>query len=328
MAWTSDDLAAQVRLRAQLPDAASDGAFTDADLLAFADDEVSTRLVPALRDARENYNVATLDYSCDGATVDFALPARSQSGSLRDVLLVGSSGSEGSIPQVQATQMWRHGSAGPLRFCVLGDVVRLLGETPSSDYTLRLRYYRRPSKLVDIDSCGHVTSITADTPTTGRTEFSCLDVPTAFSTAATKYDYVQEVPSFAAWGDSVALDNVTTGAAGAFDVLSASLDGTSSVELYKSSVADGYATQKGYWCPEGLTCVSPVPSEWFPLLVRLTVTSVLEAKGDRQGANSSWIVAERLLAELKGVIQPRVDGEAKRVINRNSPLRYRRNRGR
>lgn len=306
MAWTSDDLVADIRLRAQLPDAASDGAFTDANLLSFADDEISTRIVPVLRDAREDYWIAQEDTACDGSTVDFPTPTRAQSNTLRDVLLVGSGGNEQSIPRVPSTQMWRYGTSGALRFAMLGDVVRLVGETPSSDYTLRLRYYRRPSKLVESTACAQVTSVTA----------SDVEATAAIFTTNDLVDLVEAVPPFRATGDS----------------FTATVSGTTHSFVDSDAVAVDPSTlgvAVGDWvCPEGQTCVVPLPTELFPLLSRLTVTAVLEAKGDRQGANSSWIVAERLLAELKGVVQPRVDGEAKRVINRNSPLRYRRNRGR
>lgn len=302
MAWTSDDLCLDVRNRAQLPPVASDGAFTDADLLTIADEEIATRVVPFVRSMREDYWVSSKDFTPSASTTSFTIPKRSQSATLRDVLLVNTStGDETSVPYVALSEAWRFKStSGMCRFYLQDGRICLVGDVPTSGYTLRCLFYRRHPSLVAVSSCAAITTVNAGSVVCGSTPI----------TTGTYTDLVGKTPPFLAFGDDLLCSlSVST--------YSLTLDG-SAYDVSGSGVAVG-----DYLCPADQSCIVQLPTELYSALVRLVVGAVLEARGDRQAAVLSYQLADQIMTGMRGILRPRVDGEAKHIVRRNSPLRLR-----
>lgn len=152
MAWTAttDDFADAVRECAALPDA---GTLTDAEIFRVADREIQTRFVPFMRSLRENFWLTTTTETLTVGTSDYRIPGDAQGGTVRMVSIVDSSDVERNLEQVpiQADAVWSENGT-PRWFAIVGNKIRLF-PTPDTAETLRILYYRRPSKLVPVADC-------------------------------------------------------------------------------------------------------------------------------------------------------------------------------
>ena len=292
MAWTTTNLLNQVKVKTGWP--SSGGYLTDAEILSLADDEMLVTVAPLLRAAREEYWVVQApDVAISSSVSSVRVPSRALGGALRDVLIVQGN-NVWSAPEIAPEDVWRYqnGASGPWNspygFYCEGSYVKFC-PTPSSGYSVRLKYYRRPSQLVPLDEAVIVT--TATVPTIGFAGTA----PTGW--AAGDYD-----SPYDATADSFAVTVVADGA------------------LTVAAIPDGLVVGD-YVALEGTTPVPQLPTALAPVLVLATVRACLEACGDVR----SSALAEQQLARkseaIRALIEPRVTGDRPVVINRSSALR-------
>lgn len=303
MPYTADDLVTQVRRGGMIPDASTE--ITAEVILAFLDEESRSVIAPWRRKlAGTDYRIDQEDQSIVAGTSTYRIPWRAEAGALRDVLYVDASGDAISLDRIplhetdeylaQRSPYW----AGPYGFCVEGDFVRLL-PTPTTTGTLRLKYPRRPSRLVARTDAMLITNIVVQL---FATTYSGAE-PDLFS-AVTPLDIVQANPNFDLF---------------ARDVLPASVSTGSSVTFATSPSAE--VAPGDYLALAGETPVVQLPVELHPVLVALGVARALEADGDREGANAAY---ERGLVRLQGMealFTPRVEAKPRKSVNRASMLR-------
>ena len=116
-------------------------------------------------------------------------------------------------------------------------------------------------------------------------------------------DVIQANPNF----DSLA-DDLTVSSGG----------GTTSVTL-SASASDAAAGD--YICQAGVTPVPQIPDVFHPVLVFALAAELLKVHGDAEGAKLEYATAEARARDAATMIQPRVEGRPKRIINYASPLR-------
>lgn len=297
MAWpTTDDFADAVRECAALPDA---GSPSDAEVFRAADREILTRFVPFLRTIRENYGVKTTTQALTVGTSDYRIPSDAQGATLRSLVLVKSDGTERNLTQLQIQDDERWSTNGVVRgFALIDDMVRLFPAPDTAD-TLRILYYRRPSKLVAVASCFPVASKTSTTVTvTGTPSW----------TSGTPIDIVQANPHFT----QVVDNNAATRSGSVFTLVS-------SAPTTDVAVGD-------YACLHMETCVIGLPAELYYALVSATAAQLLNTDGDAQGFAREMAQCQRIMADARAILSPRIDGAPKFVFARNSPLRARHRR--
>jgi len=316
MAWTSDDLVAAVRRRGQLPDAAADGAMTDLDILALADEEIALRLVPLVRSAREDYFVTYEDQSITSGTALYRIPARAQGAALRDVTIVDSDGNESSIPRIsleEAGQAEQYGTHTV--FVVEGPDVRLIPAPTATTGTLRLRYYRSHPQLIPVSGAGGVFANDAtsfDVADSTLLVFSAESQSSIAPFTGIAFDLVYSGPPFGLLAADVTATDVSSGG-GFFTVTYASTE--------PSTVSPDSAL---YMTWPGLSPVVSLPRECWPLLVSAVTSRVLETLGDRDAAQIAFALYEREAGNVVDLLTPRVEGARKRIVDHHSPLRARR----
>lgn len=323
MAWTTDDLVAAVKRRAQIPDAAGD--LTDDDIIALANEELHTQVVPMVLTAREHFFVKDYTLSVGQGINDYRLPPAVLSGTLIQVILVDASGMNlGEVAQVplERADYWTLGTAGiqpgHAEYALIGDRIRLA--LPNANgYSILVRYTRRLGDLIAVSSCAKVNGYILNTPSATRTQFNCASVPADFN-QNDQYCLVQEVPNFDEWVSNIFLQNIVTGALGTFSVDEDSIP-AEYYTLLASQGFDGTQIQTGYWCPNGTTCIVPVPDVFHPVLIRATAAQVLRSLGDWQGAAVEQEALEALKGRIVATITPRTRSRGKTIIVGNHPLR-------
>lgn len=295
MAWTAttDDLADAIRECAALPDA---GTLADAEIFRVADREIQTRFVPFMREVREGYGLTYTSQTLTVGTADYRIPSDAQGGTIQSLVYVDSSGNERNLTRltIQDDQEWS--TNGSVRgYALYGDKIRLFPAPDTAD-TLRIWYYRRPSKLVAVASCVTVSSKTSTTLTTSGT-------PTWAS--GTPIDVVQANPHFAVVIDGNAATYVTT------------------TTTLAGSATTTDVTVGDYVCEHMTSCVVGLPAELYYALVSATAAQLLNSDGDPQGFAREMAQCERLMRDARSILSPRADGSPRFIFPRNSPTRSR-----
>lgn len=311
MAYTSDDLVSAVRRRAQLPDAAADGAITDANILDFANEELDLTVTPVLLTAREEYLLARTATALAASRSNYAIPKRAAAAALRSVHYVDTSGNIGPpLPYVDIADIGTMATSGSeytsqYVWTFEGNGIALAPTPKTATGSVAMRYQRSISRLVAVSDCALISGIS------GAVLTSAVGVPSTWSTSDT-FDVVQAEPPFFALGDDKTAASVTTGAAGNV-TLNSALSGYPGENL---AVGD-------YVCLAGETCVLQFPREVHPLLLAAVVRRVLEAIGDTAGAQLAQDTASRYQEAAVEMLNPRTPA-SRRVVNTHSPLRGRR----
>jgi hypothetical protein len=220
-----------------------------------------------------------------------------------------------SVDELELNEKWRGHAGGWLfgermAYCVEGDELRIVPEPTSANYSLRMRYYLRPSKLVPVAEAFFVTSISGF--------FRYNGTPPASITITTPVDVIESRPNF----DVLLLDRVPTAINAAYIQLAELAD--------EPGITTGIRTvakPEMYMALASETPVVQVPDVFYPLVVRATSVRALEALGD---ARAMAIAEQKLQTGLEKVltlIEPRNEGEGRVIVNWDSPLRRGRSGG-
>lgn len=299
MVWTADDLVTSVKRRGQFPDA--NGALTDADILAIADEVMLEEIEPVLTKPGSEYLLQTKDVSLVAGTAEYRLPARAIVSKLRDLWYIDESGNERQLDQIsheRAPVPAGQTGSDPIDFYLRGEHV-VLRYTPSAagGRKLRMRYYLRRPRLVLVAAAPRITAINTGT------KVLTASIPTTWTNAN-----LVDLIHFGGLFDHLGLDLVVTAVDGGF------LNITLSAALPADLAVGDYVSLAG---ESSVLCI---PVELHPALVSLTLARALRALGDpRAGAEEDAAAVK--LAGLAPLFQPRVDGTAPKMVPRFSPLR-------
>lgn len=302
MTWLSSDLIAAVKRRGQFPDA--NGALTDPDILALADETMLEDIEPALFVPGSEYGVQTYEVELAKGTAAYRLPARAAVGKLRDLWYLDAAGNEKKLeeaPEERAPRTAGATSSDPSYYYLRGEHVVLL-DTPSAagGRKLRMRYYLRRPRLVEVSATGKVTNINPGT------EVVTCDVVPATWTNASLLDFIRYGGLFDHLALDIDPDAVATGASGTITITTAGIPTDLAVGDYVSL--------------SGESSVLCIPVEMHPALTSLTLARCLSAIGDPRADREMQIGLAKLERTAKK-LAPRNEGTQAPIIPRNSPLR-------
>jgi len=311
--YTSDDLLTRVKARAQVPDA--DDRLTDADMLAIADDAIRSTVARIVWNADDGRIVRTqADVALVADQSDYRIPDRAVASAIYDVLLVDSAGNERSSAYVDSADAWRWRnddtatgeSDRAYAHTLEGDVIRLLPTPKAAGLSLRVKYRRRPSRLVAVSACVLLGSSSSSTVV------------------------ADDADSFpAAWtseGSGLVIDVVRSGPSG--DSLTDDVPGSTTSDTFTRSsgafdTTGPYAPSGGdYACLAGETCVLPVPEEAVPFLTVLVALEIATAFGDTAAMGGLGQLVAGRRKELVALVDDR-NREDEAIIPRSSHLRGR-----
>jgi hypothetical protein len=302
VAWTTDELLAAIKRKANLPTGTS-AKFSDANLFDFAYQAMIVRVDPILTNLREEYGVARVEVPVTPSVATYVLPERAISGTIRQVLCVPPGGTPYPLPRIAEADAWKYenasGASLPSGFAIEDDTIRLLPTPTTAGVTLRVSYRRRPSRLVPVSACATVTGWNAGTLVVSATGGTWAPGP-----ASNIIDVVRARPPFGVLAESIS----TAYAAGTFQ--------GPFVAPFFDRIAVG-----DYVCLEGTTCVVPVPERYQTLLLDYATADTLAAWGDREGASILLDSADQYVAALNAAQSNRVETSPQIVIQRGSALR-------
>lgn len=305
--YTTTELLADIKRKAFVP--VSQITFDDPSILNMADEEIQTGLVPFLMKAREEYLVDYLDYSVDGTTRTFEMPARSIGAKLRAVTCLINPNNdidqpnERKIPEINAEDAVFNNNFNNFLslqsfFLRENNVILSPGASSFAGQTLRMYYFKRPSRLIQTSACSQITGIIGNQAIVNL-------VPTNFGTSGTlsiTVDLVKANPPFRLLSMDlpITIDTTTNTA-----TLPANLS------TYGVSVGD-------YICLAGEAPIPTLPVELHSLLAQRVAVKILASLGD----SANFQIATDRLKEMEhnvlGLISNRVEGSNRKVVNQFS----------
>lgn len=305
MAWTTTDLLADVRRRAMLPNVSTQGT-TDADLLEYANNEMSANLVPLVMSANEEFYVQTKDVATVGGQAAYRLPNRNAGGKLRDAnYIMGSALLNLARIEPEHLTQFVNGSIGmPAGFYLEAGTINLI-PAPAGASTLRFKYFVRPGRLVS--SAAQYDVITAVNYTGPNTVVVSVSGSSSFvPSSGPTVDVIAGNPPFEHLLVSATVTNTVIGAT--IDRTLTITSPTSPPPDFSPNIRVGdYITQ--------VDC-SPViqlPVEMHSLLAQRVVCAVMESYGYTERWQSAKRIADEMEARALKLIQPRVDGAPKKM---------------
>lgn len=295
--YTTTELVAGIKRRGFIP--TTDEAFSTADFLAFATEEMHSYVVPLVMSTRGGYWLADYEWSTTAGTATYPTPPRAIGDKLEALFIGDSSGVYVPLTPIDLEEAHYvtqpSGSGTPARWYLKDSKITLV-PTPTGGDLMRAVYFRRPNKLVLPAAVATIQAIDVarNTITTTAT------IPATITSGVT-LDVVSHVPPFK-WTtiDAVA----TTGTTG------------TTIELTGTLPSDVVAGN--YVCLAGESPVPQIPFELFPLLQQRTNFTIRAAFGDPAGEKADQ-VCERMAKRALALLTPRVEGSRVFIVNRDGP---------
>ncbi len=273
---------------------------TDADLLAWLNEEMTNRIVTLLMRPREEFFVRDYDFTTTG-DAEYRIPASSTWSDVRDVQSTGIGGGTQyvSLPRImpEMAPLWSPNGQqgqGPAAYYLRDNYVVLV--PTSSGALCRIKYFRRPGYIVTASSYSIVTGLTGSAPT-----YTATVASTTGLTSVVEFEFASKLAPF---------DTVLTGVIGVVangTTLTLTLTAAQAA-LITANLNDCYALAAG-------DAPGPqIPQELCSLLEQSTTYRALVGKGDAAGAKAqltSVLMAQK--ANVDAMFQ-RANGLGQRVV--------------
>lgn len=294
------DLIARVKRFESIP--TSQQTFTDRDILDFLEVEFQSAIQPLVISVREEFFVERKTHTLD-STATLKIPPNTIGNRLRDVYyLDGSNQIWSNVPRLSPEQLSARAPTGygaqwfnQVGFYLENNYVKFVPQENSAGRTVQLSILRRPAYLCLPSDAGFITAIVGDFVT------------------------LNNVPS--TWTINTRLDGVSGEAYYGYTDEDFSPTFVSGFTLQLPPAIVANLRVNDWIVPHGLAPFCQyVPTETYILLVQGAAMRCLEALGDRQGWANAAEKYKKMEQDLYTLINPRVDGEAKRVINTNSVM--------
>lgn len=294
----STDLLKSIKRRALIP--ANQSTFSDADLLAFADEEMNMGIVPSVLRSQEDYFLISQEVPLVAGQTRYPVPYRAIGNRLRDVALLDVNGNVNELTRIGIGDLSDHLKSNGHAFYMSNNEVVLVSKNlaDSSGSKLLMSYYIRPNSLVEMSAVAPITSIDR---TTGIVQVSNL--PSNFNQTLL-YDLVQ------IQSPHKTLD---------FDIQVISINTTS-----KAITLSTIPTQLqigDQLCLATQSAIPQIPSDLHVMLAHRVASRVLEAIGDTEGLQAANTKLAELEAQTQTIIDDRVEDAPKKISSRHSTLR-------
>lgn len=302
--FTSDSLITSVKRWAMIPE--DQNTFTSSDFLDIANEELITNVVPEILRLHEDFFLFSEEVVLESGKERYRIPHRAIGNKLRDVKYSDNNGNLIELTRLSVDETadydFENISNRVGAFYVENQDIVLLSSGQLNSGSLVFSYYLRPNNLVLLEKVGVISAINTGT---GEITLSS-DVPEAF-TSTLKYDFVDSYsPHFSLkinlTPTSVSSTSITFAAANLPDSL---------------KVGD-------YVCISGQSPVPQIPADLHPYLARRVTMRCLEAIGDAEGVTLATQKAAEMSDKLTNLIDNRIEGAPRKVVNRFGHFRQRR----
>lgn len=310
---TTDDLIRTIKRKAFIP--TDDDAYTSEDLIEMLDNESDVFLVPHLLSKQEEYLVYSIDVPLESLVYEYEIPYRAIGSKLRDIFYVENNDLSANsqivreMHRVDLSEIYAYkggasdsswGEAG-YNYYVRNNKITILSDFPNINGVLRMEFYMQPSNLVLAKDAGKITAIDRTAGVISLSNF-----PTGFSALPSNgCDFVK----FRSPNCIIGWDKTVTSVSSSAKTITLPV---ASIPL-DLIVGD-------YICLPQQTPIPNVPSEMHSVLAQLVAIAILEGLDDEQAKQSAERQLSKMEKSMSTIINDRVDGSNKKIVNRHSTL--------
>jgi len=306
---TSNKLVSDVKRRAMIPQ--SDRTFTESDFLDILNEEFSIGLLPKILELHEEYYVVPEILTPISGTNPprYTIPYRAIGNKLRDVRVRHNTNSFTELTRISPDNIDIYTDSSTNAFYVENDEIVVLANLQGS---LEVTYFFKPNELVDVKRGAKITGInnTVDTNNVPITEIEISAIPSHF-TSGIKYDIVR--------GKSP--NKVLS-----YDMDSVSINTTVKTVTFLTANVPSNIVLGDYLMEAEETIFPQLPVELLPVLTQMSAIACLDAIGDVEASNKANMKLVKMEKNLTVLIDNRVEGAPKKIVNKNSRLGYNRKR--
>lgn len=314
MFYKTEDLIASAKRSEFFP--VGQTTFSDPDdLIAFANEEMQTKLVPSILSAREDFFLTKKQINIQGGLNRYALPERAIGNALKDLLYMPNATDQTTLYPLAKTTIhdipsWGNGNVSPGQFYLEGDDIIIL-PTPSSTQGALLPYYfARPNQLVSTTSCAKITAVTVgpiQTTLTVNTDLTNANLTTPIA-ASSLIDLLSAKSPFKLWSSDVSVQSITS----------------TTIVLNNSDIQDAASNTLpkvgDYVCPAQQANIPMIPSEFHPILSEMIAYRALKAIGDVNHMQVVKAHIQEMIQDAFKLIAMRIEQEMDVVYERSSIL--------
>jgi hypothetical protein len=278
--------------------------FSQSDILALANEEQQSLVVPMIVALREEFFVFRETLSITAGDFGFRIPERAIGRTLREIQYRNQTGGTlvYDLPRISIEDSYRFtnlGSGTPNGFMVEGDTIRLL-PAPSSDGEVILFMLRKPSSLVLNSRTAVVTAVGTNTITLSK-------VPSNL-TIGSKIDITDNKPAYPLVYKDLTITNISG--------VVITVSGFTGTALSGVDVDDVVSTALE-------TSIVQLPDEAAIVLIHATAVRVLEALSIPDQMKIAEDKMQQKIRACREILSPRVEGSIPKIIQRDGLLRGR-----
>lgn len=306
--YDSATLIDAIKREAMIP--TNQSTFTDADFLAFANQETRIGIVPTIMSMHEEFFVRDSDdVTLVANKNNYTIPTRAIGSKVRAVFYKDTNGNLQSMTRIDPSDRPFYQQSNIQNsfvfFYVQGNDVVLLpdvGANPTG--SLVFSYFLRPNDLVDASRVSTISNIAEDS-LLGTTTFTVDQIPTGFTTASV-HDVLQTNP-----GHKTINMNVTPTA----------IDSTNLTLTFDTDDVSSDIIVGDYIAFAGECIIPQIPSSLHDILAQRVAARCLQALGDQPG----FQMAQGRLAEMEvktgNLVDNRTEGEPIKINNMRGLLK-------
>lgn len=301
---TSDDIIASVKRRAMVP--GSQSTFSDADFLAFADEEMSLGLVPSVLRIHEDYLLWAVDIPMVNNQSSYLIPYRAIGNKLREISFKDNNGNIIEMTRISIDQLpdynGRSSSSNRIYAYYIQNNKIVLVPTIASGVTgsIRMTYYLKPNKLVKLNKVAVIESIDR---VTGNVVVG--SIPSDF-------DVTQKIDLVSTKSPHSMLN---------FDILATNINTITNTITFDVDDLPQELEVGDHVCLAGETAIPQIPSDLHVLLAHRVAARCLEAMGDNEALQAANAKLAEMELNTTVLIDNRTEGSPKKVFSRHGFLR-------
>lgn len=312
MAYTVTDFLADVRREGMLPSTSADGTAT-ADILAQAQYELESRLLPLILQVREEYLIVQKRIAITAGRSSYQIPRRAILGMVREVVLRKSNGDLKPLVRIElesVREMYPSQSQNtgePEAFLVRGDYIQVFPTPSSTTGSLQVEFPCRPGRM-DTTATTSGDPVTAVSSTSTTVTFSAGSLP---ALAETEYliDLARSDNGFQYFAVDVAPTAFTSGS---LTFLKSDLP-DDAVYFFQDPGSVIQNQAKGSMMVSNLVGFVPLPVELHGVLVQATVARMKRQLGELDQASFHEKKTADMEQAFIRMVTPRVDGSPRTI---------------
>lgn len=307
--FTSNTLIQSIKRRAMVPD--NQSTFTDEDFLAFANEEISMGMVPMILRHHEDFFLVNEEVPLVAGKAEYQIPARAIGNKLREISFKDNNGNIYEMTRIEIQDLPHYndtfrGGVAYAFYVKNNKIVLPGGSTIPANGNLVFSYFMRPNEMVVESRAAQIKSINTST---GEIEVYSLPVDSSnaqlFSTS-TKLDFIGKNSPHITLNYDITPTNINTGT----NIITFNVDDLPS------------DLEVGDYVNLACECIVPqIPSDLHMQLAQRVAVRCLEAMGDMQGVQVATAKLAELDVNASSVIDNRVEGSPRKVVNRHGILR-------